>query len=163
MPFSLDLRVPRCLLLLASMFLLAACGGDGGPRPATVADFGGYTLFINYWAEWCQPCREEIPELNEFQQRHPESVRVLGVNFDRVTGDALAAQEQALGVEFPTLAVDPRTGFGLSQPLGLPETLVVSGDGELLDVLVGLQTLETLEAALELARGGVQAGREDGL
>lgn len=134
--------------------LLGGCGdGDGSAqKPLTLEDFRGYTVFVNYWAEWCQPCREEIPDLNEFQRRHPDDVRVVGVNFDRLSGEALVAQEQALGVGFPTLGVDPRAQFGLPVPLGLPETFVIDEQGNLLDVLQGLQSLDTLEGALSLAR-----------
>ena len=141
-------------LILACATLLAGCADDGpgsADNVLAIEDFRGYTVFVNYWAEWCQPCREEIPDLNEFQQRHPDTVRVVGVNFDRLTGDALAAQQQALGVEFPTLGIDPRAQFGLPVPLGLPETFVLDAEGNLLDVLRGLQSLESLEAALQMA------------
>jgi len=149
-------------LLLLLVALLAGCsgGGDSAEPPLAIEDFRGYTVFVNYWAEWCQPCREEIPDLNAFQQRHPDTVRVVGVNFDRVSGEALAAQEQALGVEFPTLGIDPRSQFGLPVPLGLPETFVIDNEGNLLDVLQGLQSVETLEAALEMAQ--IQVSEEEG-
>lgn len=146
--FRPRLAITAPLLLSA---LLAGCGADTASKPLAIEDFRGYTVFVNYWAEWCQPCREEIPDLNAFQQRHPDTVRVLGVNFDRLGGEALAAQEEALGVGFPTLGVDPRAQFGLPVPLGLPETFVIDAEGNLLDVLRGLQSLESLEVALEMA------------
>jgi thiol-disulfide isomerase/thioredoxin len=43
----------------------------------------GQWLIINYWAEWCAPCRKEIPELNELHHDGADAgVVVLGVNFD---------------------------------------------------------------------------------
>lgn len=153
---------PPTMFILLIAALLAGCGDDvpTTSKPLGIDDYRGYTVFVNYWAEWCQPCREEIPDLNEFQQRHADSVRVVGVNFDRLTGEALAAQEQALGVEFPTLSIDPRTRFGLPVPVGLPETFVIDRDGNLLDVLQGLQTPEMLEAALEHVRLQSRIGEE---
>ena len=42
-------------------------------------------VIVNYWAEWCAPCRKEIPELNElndFQMKDGNVIKVYGVNFD---------------------------------------------------------------------------------
>ena len=61
-------------------------------------DFRGRWVLVNYWAEWCKPCLEEIPELNELDKA--PDISVLGVNFDGVTGPALeqlGLQETRLG------------------------------------------------------------------
>lgn len=146
----------RCLLaaLLWLVGTLAACGQsdggypllDGGELRLDRAD--GRLTFINYWAEWCAPCREEIPELNAFAAAHPQRVRVLSVNFDAVTGEALRDQIAALDIRFPTLLVDPRSALGVPPPQGLPETLVLDDRGELLEVRRGPQTRADLEAVL---------------
>ena len=101
--------------------------------------------FVNYWAEWCKPCVKEIPELNALNTR--AGFRVLGVNFDGATGDALAAQQDALGVTFPTLAEDPAARFALVRPQVLPTTLVLAPGGQLHSVLIGPQTADSLIAA----------------
>lgn len=141
-------------LLMATLVVATGCGReesrDQGP---TLRDFEGYTVFVNYWAEWCEPCREEVPELNRFQQKHPDRVRVVGVNFDRATGEALAEQERKLGIEFPTLGQDPRRARGMEPPRGLPETLVFDQGGTLVDVLVGPRHLEDLEGVLAELEG----------
>ena len=46
-------------------------------------------MIINYWATWCAPCRDEIPELNELAHELSESLLVIGVNFDQVMGEEL--------------------------------------------------------------------------
>lgn len=107
----------------------------------------GEWTFVNYWAEWCKPCIEEIPELNAMHQR--EGYRVLGVNFDGASGEELQSQLTALGVHFPTLDEDPSDTFSIDRPQVLPTTLLVSPEGRLLRTLVGPQTEETLIAATE--------------
>ena len=89
----------------------------------------------------------EIPELNGLDRR--DGYRVLGVNFDGATGDELASQEEALGVEFPTLSEDPGPRFALERPEVLPRTLVLAPGGSLHRVLVGPQTVESLIGATE--------------
>src|SRR5690606_11211450 len=71
---------------LALCLALVGCGAaDLGPDQhgavVTPQSLQGQWLVINYWAEWCAPCRKEIPELNALPE-HIDGVRVLGVNFD---------------------------------------------------------------------------------
>ena len=141
----------RAALVALVAALLVGCGDardDKADKPLTLERLRGYTVFVNYWAEWCAPCREEVPELNAFQKHHGDTVRVVGVNFDRLEGEVLAGQIAALGIEFPTLAVDPREALGVPLPVGLPETFVIDASGKLVSILRGPQTLEQLEKAL---------------
>ena len=108
-------------------------------------DQGKYTL-VNYWAEWCQPCRVEVPELNELAAEHADQLTVLAVNFDNEQGPELLAQLQRIGIQFPSLALDPRAKWGLERPNVLPETLIINSEGELVHRLIGPQTLESLMA-----------------
>lgn len=133
-------------LALTAIFLLAAVGcSDSSPgTQEQIRAARGSWLVINYWAEWCKPCIKEVPELNELNSQ--SGITVLGVNFDGAEGDALAAQIAKLGIGFPTLPDDPATYLGSQRPEVLPTTLIINPDGELVDTLVGPQTLETLLA-----------------
>lgn len=152
-------RRPRTALVLVAALALAAAGCGRSDAGYALLDGGqlrrdalaGRLVFINYWAEWCAPCREEIPELNAFAAAHPDRVLVLSVNFDGATGDALRGQVAALDIRFPTLLDDPRPGLGVPPPQGLPETLVLDGQGALLQVLRGPQWRADLEAVLAAA------------
>ena len=139
--------------LLIGLLFLNGCGVEesrydllnGGS--ISFAELRNKVVLINYWAEWCRPCRVEIPELNHFAQEYPNRVRVLSVNFDGVKGELLFRQVQALGIEFDTLLQDPRNDLGVPESGGLPETIVLSG-GKVREVLLGPQTRQSLEAIL---------------
>jgi thiol-disulfide isomerase/thioredoxin len=149
----------RCGRLVA-MALLMALASCGGPEPELAFARGGGVsweqmqgqwLLINYWAEWCAPCRKEIPELNELHEQGEDyGVLVLGVNFDGLRGDALTSVMDRMDVQFPVLVDDPRARWDLPLPSVLPSTLVIGPDGNLHDVLVGPQTLESLVSAIEV-------------
>ena len=97
---------------------------------------------------WCAPCRKEIPEFNKLQADHGDKVSIYAVNFDGSQGDLLRSEITKLGIEFPSLLADPRAIWGLEAVQVLPETLVISPEGKLLQRLIGPQTLETLESLL---------------
>ena len=126
---------------------LAACEPKGGAEPpATLQDLNGQWVVINYWAQWCKPCIEEIPQLNTLDQEYAE-VTVLGVNYDGATGEELEQQRQQLGVAFASLQEDPAEQLGKPRPVVLPTTFIVNPEGDLVETLIGPQTLESLEQA----------------
>ncbi|WP_323133354.1 TlpA disulfide reductase family protein [Marinobacter sp. F3R08] len=106
----------------------------------------GQWVLVNYWAEWCKPCLEEIPELNELDKA--PDITVLGVNFDDVQGDALVELGERMGIGFTMLADDPGPGFGWSLPVALPATFLVDPDGDLVETRFGPQTEEELRALI---------------
>ncbi|MBO6811654.1 MULTISPECIES: TlpA family protein disulfide reductase [Marinobacter] len=108
--------------------------------------FRGQWVLVNYWAEWCKPCLEEIPELNELDKA--PDITVLGVNFDGVRGDALVELGERMGIEFTMLADDPGPGFGWKLPVALPATFLVNPDGDLVETRFGPQTEEELRAVI---------------
>jgi len=114
------------------------------------AQWHGRWILINYWAEWCAPCREEIPELNRLhQERDAMNLVVMGVNFDGLQGEALTGLIERMGIEFPVLLQDPRARWSQDLPSVLPSTLVIDPAGNLRTVLVGPQTYESLSNALQ--------------
>lgn len=140
--------------LLASL-ALAGCAEDWGPdqhgEAVTAQQLEGQWVLINYWAEWCGPCRTEIPELNALNQSH-DDVTVLGVNFDGLQGDELMDAARALGIQFRVLGVDPAERLELPSSAVLPVTYIVDSNGVVRESLVGEQTADGLLARLDALR-----------
>jgi len=134
-------------LLLAHLLVLSACSPGDEPLANTELDqLRGQWVVINYWAKWCKPCIEEIPELNELDKRYSQ-VTVLGVNYDGATGEELAAQLESLGVEFAILEKDPSSSLNVPRPVVLPSTIILNPAGEVSQILIGPQTVTSLAEA----------------
>ena len=137
----------RSLKHLITTFVLIALAGCSGSEQHFQGD--SWTV-VNYWAVWCKPCREEIPELNELNK--DADIQVLGVNFDRKTGDALAIDSRTLGLEFTNID-DPSQSLGVERPSVLPTTFVINPEGKIEAVLVGPQTAATILAIVKPGLG----------
>ncbi len=147
-------RLLRCALPL---LVLMGCGGpSAGPdfvpltgAPSSVADYGGRWIFINYWADWCKPCLEEIPELNHFHARHTGSrAEVFGVNYDAPGPEKLRGLAAKLDIRFPVLLQAPVQLLEGAHPQVMPTTYVIGPDGKLRGTLLGPQSAGALEQVL---------------
>ena len=154
------MRVQLLMLLRACLLLtlLSGCSADFGPdqhgQRVPAASIEGQWLVINYWADWCPPCRKEIPELNLLaEQLRGQNARVLGVNYDGLQGEALQAAVEAFAIGFTVLAEDPAVRLKLPRSEGLPVTFIVDPQGRLQKQLMGEQTAAGLTAKLAELRG----------
>ncbi|MBA1262048.1 TlpA family protein disulfide reductase [Pseudomonas stutzeri] len=140
---------------LLACLALAGCSEDWGPdqhgAQVTAQQLDGQWLVINYWAEWCGPCRTEIPELNALDDAHGD-ITVLGVNFDGLQGEELATAATDLGIDFRVLSLDPAERLDLPRSAVLPVTYLVDSAGKVRQRLVGEQTAEGLQTQLQELR-----------
>ena len=124
------------------IFFFLSCIGCTSDAPMTQS---GRWQVVNFWAIWCKPCREEIPELRRLDER--EDVSVLGVNFDGKQGNDLATDVASLGITLQNIE-DPTEVLGVPRPTVLPTSLIITPSGELVATLIGPQTIESLEAVI---------------
>ncbi|WP_133128101.1 TlpA disulfide reductase family protein [Legionella nagasakiensis] len=113
------------------------------------SSLNGKWVFINYWASWCQPCVDEIPELNRFYEKNKTgNVVIFGVNYD-----ALPIQQQKMlvkqfDIRYPNLKRDPSSLLNLGDINGVPVTFVFNPQGELSKKLYGSQTVRSLSKVM---------------
>jgi cytochrome c biogenesis protein CcmG/thiol:disulfide interchange protein DsbE len=124
-------------------------------------DYHGKVLVLDFYATWCEPCRQSIPRLNALQAQYgPAGVQVVGLNVggpdDRIKVNAFA---QELNIQYPLGFPDKAlTDLFLSDDQTIPQTFIFARDGALAKRFIGYDaaTSRDLEVVIktELERSG---------
>lgn len=138
------------------VFLLTATSGYSSN--VILRDISGHTIpfdslkgkwvLINYWASWCQPCIDEITELNRFYKKSNDKVALFAVNYDALPLSHQLALIRKYKISYPSLRHDPARDLELGDIRGVPATFVFNPEGKLQGALYGSQTLKSLNQAI---------------
>ncbi|AMQ86478.1 MULTISPECIES: TlpA disulfide reductase family protein [Pseudomonas] len=147
-------RALAAALTIIGALMLGGCGNDYGidqnGQKVASERLDKQWVVLNYWAEWCGPCRTEIPELNHLaDELKGKKIGVFGVNFDNVQGEELKSASEKLGIKFTVLAQDPADLFELPRSEALPVTYIIDNKGKVREQLMGEQTAAGVMAKLE--------------
>ena len=119
-----------------------------------LGDWRGRTLVVNFWATWCGPCVEEMPELSALQREHaPEKMQIVGIGVDSSRNIAEFAQKYPMS--YPLLVAGAQ-GIELARQFGdeaggLPFTVVIDPGGQIVARTLGRVDLPTLRHQIERA------------
>lgn len=122
---------------------LAFIDGEGNAR--TLADFEGKKLLVNFWATWCAPCREEMPDLDALEAKYGgEDFEVVAISLDMGSDGPTAAQMFLDEIAADNLALYADPSYKVFErlrneavTLGLPATLLLDEEGCELAILQG--------------------------
>ena len=117
----------------------------------SLSDFRGRWVLVNYWATWCPPCLEELPELELFHSKAEGRAVVLGVNMESISSDDLRTFVDQQFLSYPILVAseNPRREQILGPVDGLPTSYLVTPAGEVVARQVGPITAEAINAFIE--------------
>ncbi len=161
----------RSRLLTAALLalgLIAACQRSGKlvGRPApdfTLSDLSGHTVrlanlkgrvvFLNVWATWCQPCREEMPSMEALYQRmHGPDFEMVAASADEGGKGVVEEFVRQMQLTFPVL-LDPEgqlaTRYGVT---GFPETFIIDRNGRVVAHELGPRAWSSPESREALQR-----------
>lgn len=105
-----------------------------------LAKWHGKVVLLNFWATWCEPCRQEMPMLAQLQREHASNgLQVVGIAMEQPQSASKFLQQVHVG--YPTLiGIDadpvPTTVFGDTAGL-LPYSVLIGRDGRILETKLG--------------------------
>lgn len=118
-----------------------------------LSDYRGKWVVVNYWATWCPPCLDEIPELSDFHDKYKgRDAVVLGINHEEVDPAYLKTFVEEYLISYPVLRGEPGTASPFGRIHGLPSTFIVSPQGVVVSHKVGSVTQLQLEEMLNQQR-----------
>lgn len=119
---------------------------DLSGRQFKASDYKGKVLLINFWAAWCAPCQEEIPEFTALQTKYgPQGLQIIGISVEDVESD-LRAFCRKMNVNYPVVRGDAKIADAFGGILGLPTTLLIGRDGKIYKKYAGATDFATLES-----------------
>ncbi|MBU0500116.1 MAG: TlpA family protein disulfide reductase [Gammaproteobacteria bacterium] len=115
-----------------------------------LSDYRGKWVVVNYWATWCPPCLEEMPELELFHNNHKDKdAVVLGVNLEQISPNALRDFVDGQFISYPVLLSGPKASTELGRVPGMPTSFLIAPDGKIVARQVGTVTAADLEGFIE--------------
>ena len=132
----------------APTFTLPVLGHSG--QHVSLSDYAGKPLIVNFFASWCQPCKQETPLLARFYRNEHGKVALVGMDENDAASSALSFT-RANGVTYP-VGFDPQvtvaSAYGVD---ALPQTFFLNAKHRIVDRIFGAVTLADLSHGIALA------------
>ncbi|RCX21708.1 thiol-disulfide isomerase/thioredoxin [Fontibacillus phaseoli] len=145
---------------------VSALVAENAPKPGTPApefslagldgktyEVGGKRdkpLLLNFWASWCDPCKEEAPDLVKLADKYGSQLDVYAVNvtfYDKL--DNAKEFVENYGYTFPVLLDEKEKLYRMYNGIAFPTNVLIDENGKVQDVIVGTLSKEELEAKIK--------------
>ena len=142
---SLSLNDPQTEIFFNSI------SKDKNNKSVSLSQFKNRWLLVNFWATWCAPCREEIPELNKLFKSN-DDVHLVGIAIDDLK--AVNKFLTKTPIFYESLISNDIKGVEISKSLGndrgvLPFTVLIKPNGKIQEVFFGKLNMESLNKHLK--------------
>lgn len=107
-------------------------------RKLALADLHGKVVLVNFWATWCPPCREEIPDLVALQEKYKDRLQIIGISEDSGSPEMVRAFAAAHRINYPIVMETDEIVRTFPSVHALPTTFLLDREGRLNQKHVGM-------------------------
>lgn len=132
--------------------IFAATLPDLQGKNQPISQWRGNVIVVNFWATWCEPCRDEIPEFIELQEKFNDKGLVfIGIAVDQQ--ERAAAFSKEVGINYPVLVGDLKAmelaGAAGNRQGALPFTVIIDRGGKIIGTKLGRLSQSKLESMVK--------------
>ena len=110
-----------------------------------LSSYRGKVVLLDFWATWCDPCREEIPQFVELQKRYgDQGLQIIGVSMDD-EAEPVRDFYQRFKMNYPVVMGNAKTGELYGGVLGLPIAFLIGRDGRITAKHIGATDISVFE------------------
>jgi len=122
---------------------------DLSGRALRLSDYRGKVVILDFWATWCEPCKQEIPHLVELQNKYAaQGLQVLGVSMDDSEPPVREFQQQ-FKMNYPVAVGTSKLADQYGGVLGLPITFLIDRQGRIVARHIGATNPSVFEAEIQ--------------
>jgi thiol-disulfide isomerase/thioredoxin len=125
----------------------------------TKADWTGKVVLVNFWATWCPPCREEIPELIELKRQYGDRLQIIGISEDEDPPAKVLKFAQQKGMSYPIIMSTPQLIAAFGGVPALPTSFLIDTQGRVVTKHTGLYPIESYHREIRSLLGLPTDGR----
>jgi thiol-disulfide isomerase/thioredoxin len=119
----------------------------------STADWHGKVVLLNFWATWCPPCREEIPEMIELANQYKDRLQIVGVSMDDGPPEEVRQFAKEMGINYPIIMWSREIVREYGGVPGLPTSFVINPEGRVVQKHVGLYSQDVYEGEVRALLG----------
>ena len=120
-------------------------------NPFRLSDVSGKVVVLDFWATWCPPCQESVPQLVELQKKYgPQGLAIVGISLDRAGKRVVKPFAKKFKVNYTLLVGDySKVVDDYGGIIGIPTLFVIDRNGNIVTSYIGYVEIEELEEQIK--------------